>query len=62
MAHEDDDDRKRFEEERRRDAETTRRLERNLVGAVTEWILQVARPFVRKALDGFMGWLRRLFG
>lgn len=51
MAHDDDDDRKRFEEERRREAETARRLERNLLNALTDWILQVARPIVRKALD-----------
>ena len=61
MSHNDDDDRKRFEAERTREAETTRRLERNLLGALTDWILQIARPIVRKALDGLVGWLRRLF-
>lgn len=61
MSRQEDEDRERFEEERRREADVRRKLDLGLANALTEWILEVARPYVKKAFQGFMGWLRRLF-
>jgi histone H3/H4 len=57
MSREDE----RFRRERVLEQEKRERLKRSAVEAFTEWVGEIAKQVVKKAVKGLMGWLRSLF-
>ena len=56
------EEQERFRRKQQEEQEKRRRLEQGAVSAFSEWLGEIAKQFVKKAVHSFWNWLRSMFG